>query len=131
MPGITFSQSDILSGEPLDATWYKLTVKEASEETAKDGVSDNWVMDFIVSSGPKQGVSVRTWLNSKGPGMALRVSLIKALNQGKPLEAGRDYMPNGVSGLVGKTVEGYCQYDQAFKSNKVVDFRPEGGGVKK
>lgn len=121
MPKIQFSQDQILSGDPLDAGWYTLTIVSAVEALANDKESYNWVMDFKIAEGPKTGVPIRAWLSEKPMGMAQRVGLVRALAGGKA-EAGKDY--GELSDLVGRKIEGYCVYDTAFKSNKVEDFRP-------
>jgi len=123
MPKIKFTKEDVLQRNQLDASWYKVAAKEVVEETAKDGVSTNWVTKFVILEGPQAGVPIRHWFNEKAMGRV--VDYVKCFTAGK-VDLEKEYE---LEDTVDRPVLAYCHYDQKMKFNVIDDFRPVSTGA--
>lgn len=119
MPKVSFTKEDVLQRNQLDVGWYKVVAKEVNQETAKDGVSTNWVTKFIVVGGPSDGVPMRHWFNEKAMGRV--VDYVKCFITETDIEMGKEYE---LDDTIDRPVMAYCYYDQKMKFNVIEDFRP-------
>jgi hypothetical protein len=120
MPTIRFSREDINSRKQLPPNWYKMELREVTEETAKDGQSTNWVCKFIVTEAKDPdavGTVIRHWFNEKAMG---RVIDFLRCFLGGDVEEGASYELNDV---IGQPVLGFVKYDPERKWNSIEDFR--------
>lgn len=120
MPGITFSQEDVVSTAEIKAGWYPMTAKSVIVGPGKkDPTSTTWTCEFEVSDGELKGVKIMTWFSTKMIKQAIRymrcfVADLKG-NQEYPIED-----------TVGRPVQGYIVWDIENLNNTIKDFKPVG-----
>lgn len=113
----------MLRGKTIEPGWYKLFIKNVSQEPASTDGSTNTIFDFtVVDEGPFKDVPVRRFFSEKAPGFA--VPLLVACGAKVGADGGAFNMEN----CKGKTILGYIangMYNNRA-TNQVEDFRPLG-----
>lgn len=125
MSVIKFTPADILRGKTLDAGWYGLSIKSASDwAKSKDGNSMNCKVVFIVDN--SEGKEIEYIINSGGLGF--HVSLVAALMNVKTLDP-KD-IELDTETMAGKKVDGKLTVDEynGNLQNKITQFLPYGQG---
>lgn len=118
----TVTREDMLRGKTLDPGWYKLFIKNVTQEPAGTDGSTNTIIDFVVTEGGFKDVPLRRWFSEKAPGFI--VPFLVAC--GAPVgEQGGTF---DMDRCKGKTILGYVinEMYQNRPTNKVEDFRPLG-----
>lgn len=125
MSVIKFMPADILRGKLLDAGWYGLSIKSATDwAKSKDGQSLNCIITFVVDN--SEGKEIDYVINSKGLGF--HVPLLAAVMGVKDLDPKEIELDT--STLAGKKVDGKVIVDEynGNLNNKISTFLPAGMG---
>ena len=65
------TREDVLRTKTIEPGWYKVIVKNVTQEPAKtDGSTNTWI-DMTIAEGPNKDVPLRRNFNEKAPGFAL------------------------------------------------------------
>ena len=124
MPDITFTQENLLERTQLTAGWRELKIKSVDEGPGKkDPTATVWEVVFVVDDGKDLGTPIRHWFSEKAMGRI--VDFVKCFTGGK-VEAGKKY---NLDSTVGRSVQGYCQYDMSQGFNVIKDFKPSKKGA--
>lgn len=73
MPGLSFviTREDMLRSKVIEPGWYKVVIKNVTQEPAKtDGSTNTWV-DMVITDGPSKDVPLRKNFSEKAPGFAV------------------------------------------------------------
>ncbi len=120
MPGISFSQEDIISAAELPATWYKMKAQSIVEGPGKsDPSSTTWTCKFVVTDGAFAGRVIDYWFSSKMMKNAIRY--LRCF--GVTAKPGETY---AIEDTVEKPVEGYLVWDVNQLTMVIKDFKPAG-----
>jgi hypothetical protein len=120
MPSIRFTKEDLLARKQLTAGWRLLTVQSLEEEAGKtDPTSINFVVTVKVTGGADDGVTIKNWFSEKRRDLLSK--FVECFAKDRTLDLTKDYE---LGEIVGRTVEGYCQYDVQRNWNSVLDWRP-------
>ena len=125
---LQINPEDILRSVVLEPGWYKTKIKDVAEEPSKKGDSTNYVVDFVVVSGPTQkegrtpvGVPIRRYYSEKAPGFV--IPLFKAFGI---IFDGSKAVTVDFEGLKGKELEVYVLNQRDLNGvmrNVAEDFR--------
>lgn len=119
MPKVRFTKENLLERKQLKAGWRILKVKSIDE---KPGVADpestTYPTQFVVQEGEDAGVPINVWFSEKSMG---RLSEFLQCFTGGSVDVDKDYE---MSSIVGRLVQGYCEYEIKTGFNVIRDFRP-------
>jgi hypothetical protein len=116
----TITREDMLRGKTVEPGWYKLYVKNVSQEPATTDGSTNTIIDFtVVEEGAFKDVPLRRYFSEKAPGFI--VPFLVACGAKMGADGGTFNMEN----CRGKTIMGYIINEMYNNrpTNKVEDFR--------
>lgn len=126
----TIRREDLLRSKLLDPAWYVAKIKKPWKEPTKKGDSDNYIVDFTITTGPSQkdginpvGLSVRRYFNEKGSGYAK--TFFEAL--GVKFDLAKEAFEVDFEAAEGREVQVYVSNrldDSGVMRNSVEDFRP-------
>ncbi len=120
MPGINFTQEDIISAAELPASWYPLKAQSIVEGPGKnDPSSTTWTCKFIITDGEFKGRVIDYWFSSKMMKNAIRY--LKCF--GVQVKPGENY---AIEETVDKPVQGYLVWDVNQLTMTIKDFKPAG-----
>src|ERR1035437_113395 len=120
MPGIQFTQEDIISAAELPAGWYPVVAKSITEGAGKkDPTSTTWSCIFVITGGEFKGREVMHWFSSKMMKNAIRY--MKCF--GVQPKVGESYP---IEETVDRPLEAYCIWDIDNINNVIKDFKPAG-----
>ena len=120
MPRVSFTQEDLKQRKQLSPSWYRVVLKVVNEETAKDGMSTNWVCKFVITEANDPsavGTPVRHWFNEKAMGRV--IDFVRCFINGE-VEEGQGYE---LSDCIDRPVLAFIKYDPERKFNTIEDFR--------
>lgn len=120
----TITREDMLRSKVLEPGWYKMFIKNVTQEPAGTDGSTNTILDHVVvQDGPFKDVPVRRWFSEKAPGFAVPLLIACGAKVG---ESGGTF---NMESCKGKTVMAYVENDmyQGRPTNKITDYRPVGG----
>ena len=117
MPKITFSKEDVMQRNQLQPKWYKVVLREVTEELSSKGDSTNWVCKFVVTDGDQSGTPVRHWFNEKAMGRVLDFVQCFLNTQ---VSTDKEYE---ISEIIDRPVLAYIHFDAERKFNVIDDFK--------
>jgi len=115
------SASDVKRSKLIKPGWYLFSVVDVRVEKAKDGQSNNIVIDLVGKEGDAKDVPVRTWISEKAPGLA--VPAIKAFGGDVSEETGADFDFEGIRGMDARLLIETGEYE-GRKNNSIKDWAP-------
>ena len=120
MPGISFTQEDIISAAELPATWYPLKAQSIVEGPGKsDPSSTTWTCKFLITDGEYKGRVIDYWFSSKMLKNAIRYLKCFGVN----VKPGETYP---IENTVDQPVQGYLVWDVNQLTMVIKDFKPAG-----
>lgn len=120
MPGISFTQEDIISAAEMPAGWFNVVAKSIVEGPGKnDPNSTTWTTIFVVQDGEFKGRELQYWFSSKMMKNAIRY--LKCF--GVAPKVGENYP---IEDTVNKPVQAYVVWDIKQLNNSISDFKPAG-----
>jgi hypothetical protein len=127
MPGLTFtiSKEDILRSKVVTPGWYKMTIRNVTQEPASTDGSTNTIIDFLISEGEFAGVPIKRYFSEKAAGMA--VNFFTACGA----TVGSEGATIEVEKCKGRTIMVYVINDMynGRPTNKAEDFKPVGAAL--
>lgn len=120
MPGVTFSEQDLVEAADLPAGWYPLAAQSIIEGPGKnDASATTWATIFQIIDGPFKGREVRVYFSTKMMKTVYRYLKCFGIEPKAgvtiPIEETKD-----------RPVQGYIVMDPESGFPNVKDFKPVG-----